>query len=77
MLILLCENESLKLSKSESIKLELKFNLTNKGKEWSELGDLLYEYGVSSNVLDKKIILDKNKWQYLLDLYLSMNNQPE
>ena len=37
--------ERLELTEKESIELELKLNVTSKGKVWSKIGDHLYNFG--------------------------------
>ena len=41
------------IDKDNALKLEVAFNLTEKGKDWSELGDILYNFSI-----DKKVEYD-------------------
>ena len=40
--------DSLFLSTEESIKLELKLNVSPHGRDWNKIGDALYNYGVNT-----------------------------
>ena len=45
-------------------KLEVAFNLTDKGKEWRELGDILYNFSIGKNV-ELNWNICKEKFHYL------------
>lgn len=48
------------IDKSNANKLEIIFNLTKKGKEWKELGDVLYDYSIGKREETKlKIVSEK------------------
>lgn len=56
-----------KLNQDNANKLEVAFNLTDKGKEWRELGDILYKFSINKNVeLNWKI--NKDKFHFLRKL---------
>ena len=38
------------LTEAESVHLELKLNVTSKGKEWASIGDHLFAYGTRKTV---------------------------
>ena len=48
-------NRVIELAKYDAIQLEVKFNLTNKGREWSHIGDALY-YSTNINVSDIQFV---------------------
>jgi hypothetical protein len=55
------------IDRDNAIKLELAFNQTEKGKEWTLLGDILYNFGVDKEVeLNWKI--NKVQFDYLRNL---------
>ncbi len=37
---------SIKLSRKEALKLELRLNISEYGQLWSEIGDILYDYAI-------------------------------
>ncbi len=37
-------SRQIKLDKSQALDLELKLNISNKGKDWSNIGDILYNF---------------------------------
>ena len=45
-------------------KLEVAFNLTDKGNEWRELGDILYDFSVGKDV-ELNLNIDKEQFHYL------------
>ena len=50
------------LNKHESINLEIKLNVTKYGKDWSHIGDDLYNFGICKK--DSKNIINVSKEQY-------------
>lgn len=46
-LILECSNSSISLDRNQSIELELKLNVTSRSYELKNLGDILYDFGIS------------------------------
>lgn len=49
-------NERFELNEKESISLELKLNVTSKGKEWSKIGDHLYNFGTKQDCVEVLIV---------------------
>jgi hypothetical protein len=47
------------IDKLNANKLEILFNLSNKGKEWKVLGDMLYDYSIGKNKNKIKIVSEK------------------
>lgn len=62
------ENEkiSFSLSRQECLELELVFNKSEKGKEWRDLGDELYNFYVNKG--NESVVLNNTKYNYLLKL---------
>lgn len=52
------------IDRDNASKLEIAFNLTEKGKEWSNLGDVLYNFSINKDIeLNWKI--QKDQFHYL------------
>lgn len=62
---------SFTLTEAESVHLELKLNVTSKGKEWSTLGDHLFAYGTGKSASE---VLTVNNEQFAF-LSLLMTKQ--
>ena len=62
---IVCLKRVIVLEAEDSLKLELKFNLTDKGKEWKHIGDFLYN--------NKDISVNMDQFKFLTDL-LDKNN---
>ena len=61
------EDQYFQIDYANALKLELAFNLSDKGKEWKELGDHLYNYSIQKEVeLNWKI--PKDQFHYLRNL---------
>ena len=43
-------NNQLKIEKKNAIALELKLNVSIYGKEWNDIGDILYNFGTDKNI---------------------------
>ena len=55
------------IDRDNAYKLEVAFNLTEKGKEWKHLGDILYNFGIDKEVeLNWKI--DNVQFNFLRNL---------
>ena len=52
------------IDKLNANKLEIAFNLTDKGKEWRELGDILYDFSIGKDV-ELNWNIDKEQFHYL------------
>lgn len=52
------------IDKLNSNKLEVALNLTDKGKEWRELGDILYDFSIGKDV-ELNWNIDKEQFHYL------------
>ena len=55
------------LDKENSNKLEIVFNLSEKGKEWSQIGDVLYNYSINKNH-SENLKISKEKFHFLRKL---------
>ena len=70
------DNDSFSIYNSDILKLELSLNMSEYGKEWSHIGDYLYNYYVKEDFQDQpKSLLEVSKEQYifLLDLYKGLS----
>jgi hypothetical protein len=56
--------EKLVLNKQECINLELKFNVSKYGKEWSSIGDRLYYFAHPRNDEDKHNVFQIKPEEY-------------
>lgn len=54
------------LDKNNANKLEIAFNLTDKGKEWKEIGDNLYNFSIGIKI--DKLLVSKEKFHFLRNL---------
>jgi hypothetical protein len=53
------------LCKKESIELELCLNVTKYGILWKDIGDALYEYGISYEEKDYEVIVTNDQFNFL------------
>ena len=54
------------LDKNNANKLEIAFNLTDKGKEWKEIGDNLYNFSIGVKIY--QLLVSKEKFHFLRNL---------
>ena len=54
------------LDQNNANQLEIVFNLSEKGKEWKEIGDNLYNFSVGAKI--NLILLTKEKFHFLRNL---------
>lgn len=67
---LLCDKQpTLNLTPAECIELELKLNVTSKGRPWAHIGQLLYEYGTKKRGALENIQLEREEYDFLLILF--------
>ena len=64
---LLSENgrPTITLTAQESIDLELKLNVTSKGKIWSHIGDILFEFGSNKKDAANSILLTLEQYDFV------------
>jgi len=64
---LLSENgqPTITLTAKESIALELKLNVTSKGKIWSHIGDILFEFGSNKKNANNRILLTTDQYAFV------------
>ena len=64
---LLSENSqpTITLTADESIALELKLNVTSKGKIWSHIGDILFEFGSNKKNAANSILLTADQYDFI------------
>jgi hypothetical protein len=64
---LLSENgqPTIMLTAAESITLELKLNVTSKGKIWSHIGDILFEFGSGKKNAANSILLTIDQYDFI------------
>ncbi len=55
------------LNKEQSLNLELKFNLSENGRKWIHIGDILYNFSVNK-INDNKIKITVEQFNYLSNL---------
>ena len=65
-------NNFLLLKRNESIKLELKLNVSSYGHTWSNIGDQLYNFGIGKDITE--ILVNSYQFNYLKNLN---NSVPE
>jgi|TARA_B110000858_G_C17777249_1_gene462855 hypothetical protein len=70
MLTFYYKNNSIKLNKDQSIKLELVLNVVDKERKYIKFGDLLYNYGIKMDNDDLLCALKEHEWYYLNNLYV-------
>ena len=61
-------NPTIVLTARECIQLELKLNVTSKGKVWSHIGDFLYDYGISKKGAERSILVTDEQYRFLQTL---------
>ena len=68
---IICGDDILVLNRDECLKLEIRFNTTQYGKEWAFIGDRLYFFVFPRNENDKNNILPVTDKQltFLRNLY--------
>ena len=71
MLVITNTESRFTVTEAESVHLELKLNVTSKGKEWSTLGDHLFAYGTNKSASE---VLTVNNEQFAF-LSLLMTKQ--
>lgn len=54
------------IDKNNALKLEIAFNISEKGKEWKELGDTLYNFSINENL--KQFKINSKKFHFLRNL---------
>jgi len=71
---LLCDKQpTLNLTEADCIDLELKLNVTSKGRPWAHIGQLLFEYGTKKRGALNNILLEKEEYDFLLILFNKPN----
>lgn len=60
------EGKRFRLSRQECLELELVFNKCEKGKEWRDIGDKLYNFYVNKST--ETLVLNNAKYSFLLNL---------
>ena len=58
---------AVRLDRQESLQLELVFNKSSKGKQWSHIGDVLYNFSIKGGAKD--VLLTKEEFDFLFQLY--------
>ena len=67
---LLCDKQpTLNLTPAECIELELKLNVSSKGRPWSHIGQMLFEYGTKKQGALENIQMEKEEYDFLLILF--------
>jgi len=56
---------SFSINKCESLDLELKLNVTAYGKAWSHVGQVLYEFHLSSQNITQTLDVEPNQYDFL------------
>jgi hypothetical protein len=56
------------LDKKECIDLELRLNVSSKGRTWSHIGDYLFEYGSGSSKAAKSMTVEPFQYTFLCQL---------
>ena len=70
---LLCDKHpTLNMNEADCIDLELKLNVSSKGRPWAHIGQMLFEYGTKKRGALKNIVLEMEEYEFLVKLY----NQP-
>jgi len=59
---------SFRLNYDDSIDLELKLNVSAHGRDWSHIGNDLYEYGIKKKGLYAELLVEKEEFTFLLRL---------
>lgn len=57
---IVCLDRVIILESQDAIKLEVKFNLTEKGREWEHIGDFLYK--------NQDISVNNDQFQFIINL---------
>ena len=69
------DNDSFNIYDCDILKLELSFNISVYGKEWSHIGDYLYDYYTKEDLPEQPeslLKVSKEQYIFLLDLYKCM-----
>lgn len=53
------------LTARDSIDMELKLNVTSKGKTWSHIGDILYDFGSGKKGATASILLTDEQYDFV------------
>jgi len=56
------------LKKEECVPLELKLNVSSKGRVWSHIGTILFEFGTGQPTALTKIVVTNDQYEFLLQL---------
>jgi len=65
--------EKLSLTKDESLRLELKLNISPFAVEWKTIGDILFEYANDVLGEDYTLVINSDQHNYLLYLHVKTN----
>ncbi len=66
-LILTDGEKEIILNKELALNLELKFNLTDNGRKWKHIGDVLYNFSINK-INDNELKVTVEQFNYLSDL---------
>jgi hypothetical protein len=67
MLTITDSHQKFELKSTETVSLELKLNVTSKGKVWAHIGHVLFDYRLKQNV-PETLIVSTDQYQFLLVL---------
>lgn len=70
---IICNNKHFELTSTESLKLEIRLNLSIHGKEWKHIGDHLFYYGIHEYSKDKDLNVNEEQYTYLYNLFQIIN----
>lgn len=62
-------NKLFEITPSESLKLEIRLNLSPYGKEWKHIGDHLFYHGIHEYSKDKDLNVNEEQYTYLYNLF--------
>tara|TARA_B100001758_G_C18411996_1_gene616467 strand:+ start:1227 stop:1460 length:234 start_codon:yes stop_codon:yes gene_type:complete len=68
--------DSFEVYDNDILQLELKLNMSKYSKEWSKIGDYLYNYYVKEGYIDQPqsmLEVTSEQYHFLLDLYKNDN----
>jgi hypothetical protein len=76
MLTIYSDNNFFTLTQADAIRLQKVFNLSDKGREWLEIGDVLHEY--TTGAYNGNLTLEPRKFNFIYNLlceyiYLSIS----
>lgn len=67
--------QSFEVTPRDSLRLEIRLNVSPNGRVWSHIGDRLYEFGTNSTC-SETLVVTNSQYEFLYSKYQSLNRTP-